>query len=62
MMVRNNFDSNDNRGALQLEWSFPLNKRIGGYIQYYLGYGESLIDYNHNENRMGLGFILMDWK
>lgn len=62
MMVRNNLESNDNHGALQLEWSFPLNDHIGGYIQYFLGYGESLIDYNHSVNRVGVGFILMDWE
>lgn len=61
MMVRNNLDKDDYRGALQVEWGFPLNKRIGGYLQYYLGYGESLIDYNHSVNRLGLGFILIDW-
>lgn len=61
MMVRNNLESDDNRGALQVEWTFPLNNRIGGYLQYYVGYGESLLDYNHSVNRLGLGFILMDW-
>lgn len=62
MMVRNNLDSDDNKGAVQLGWSFPLNNRISGYLQYYLGYGESLLDYNHSTNRLSMGFILMDWK
>jgi phospholipase A1 len=61
MMVRNNLDFNDNRGAFQVEWSFPLNNRISGYLQYYTGYGESLLDYDHTVNRIGLGFILTDW-
>jgi phospholipase A1 len=62
IMLRDNLDFHENRGAIQLEWSFPLFAQIGGYVQYYLGYGESLLDYNHRVNRIGLGFILTDWK
>jgi len=61
MMVRNNLDSDDMRGALQLEWSFPLSDRVSGYIQGFTGYGESLLDYDHRANRVGVGFILTDW-
>jgi phospholipase A1 len=61
IMVRDNLDFRENRGAIQLEWSFPLFAQIGGYVQYYLGYGESLLDYNHRVNRIGVGFILLDW-
>ncbi len=61
LMLRNNFRFDDNRGAVQLEWAFPLMERVSGYIQYFHGYGESLLDYNHNINRIGIGFILKDW-
>jgi phospholipase A1 len=61
IMVRNNFDLGKNRGAVQLEWSFPLFERISGYIQYFNGYGESMLDYNHNINRVGIGFIIKEW-
>jgi phospholipase A1 len=60
-MVRNNFHIDDNHGALELEWAFPLLDRVSGYIQYFLGYGESLLDYNYKTNRIGIGFILKDW-
>ena len=60
-MLRNNLQFHDNRGALQLEWSFPLIERVGGYIQYFTGYGESLLDYNHSINRIGIGFMIIDW-
>ena len=62
VMARNNLNSSTNRGALQLEWSFPLLERISGYIQYFNGYGESMLDYDHNINRIGIGFILRDWE
>jgi len=61
MMVRNNFNFDDNHGAVQLEWAFPLMERVSGYIQYFHGYGESLLDYNHSIRRIGLGFIIKDW-
>jgi phospholipase A1 len=61
IMLRNNLDFQANRGAVQLEWSFPLLKWVSGYLQYYNGYGESLLDHNHAVNRIGIGFILKDW-
>jgi phospholipase A1 len=61
VMLRNNLDFHTNRSTVQLEWSFPILERIGGYLQYFNGYGESLLDYNHRANRIGIGFILKDW-
>jgi phospholipase A1 len=60
-MLRNNLKYNDNRGALHLECSIPITKNVGVYIQYFNGYGESLLDYNHSVNRIAIGFILTDW-
>ncbi len=58
MMIRNNLRKN-NRGAIELNWSFPVKylKNSFGYIQFFNGYGESLIDYNRNVNKIGIGFL-----
>lgn len=60
VMTRNNFQGN-NRGAVQIDWSYPLKDQIKGYVQYFNGYGESLIDYNHLSNRFGVGIMLNNW-
>lgn len=58
-MHRRNWD--EGRGAHELGLSFPLHGRLKGYVQYFEGYGESMIDYNHKNRRIGLGVLLTDW-
>ncbi len=60
LLLRNNFKTSENRGALKLNWSFPLYGRLKGYVQYFNGYGESLIDYNHKQQSFGLGVSLTE--
>ncbi len=62
MMTRNNLESGFSRGAVELGWSFPLFDYpfLKGYLHYFSGYGESLIDYNHYVNRIGIGLELTE--
>jgi phospholipase A1 len=61
IMLRNNLDFDDNRSTVQLEWSIPISEKVGFYIQYFNGYGESLLDYYDNANRISLGLCLINW-
>jgi phospholipase A1/A2 len=53
-----------NRGALQLDLSYPLMQFLYGnvglylYAQYFLGYGESLLHYNERTSGVRFGFAL----
>ncbi|MCH4565166.1 phospholipase A [Halomonas sp. EGI 63088] len=42
----------------QLDYSWPLFGNVRGHVQYYYGFGESLIDFDHRTHRLGIGFSL----
>jgi phospholipase A1/A2 len=60
LMLRNNLES-DNKGAVELGWSFPITSNLRGQFKYFNGYGNSLIDYNDNQNIFALGIIFTDF-
>jgi phospholipase A1 len=75
-LLRNNLQTHDNRGSLQLNWSVPITRvpsldsvnllplierELRFYVQFFTGYGETLIDYNHSQTTIGIGIMLTDW-
>lgn len=59
IMLRNNFDA-DNKGAMELGWSFPVSTNLRGQVKYFNGYGYSLIDYNADMEVVSLGIVFTD--
>ena len=55
---RQNFSTNKGYGELGM--TFPLWGKLRGYTKYSTGYGENLIDYNHKQQRLGIGVALTD--
>lgn len=61
LILRNNlrFDA-QNKGAAELNWSFPLPEFLStnnsyGLVQIFSGYGNNLMDYDREINKIGLG-------
>jgi hypothetical protein len=55
------YNPKHNKGAVQLNYTFPLKGNLKGYVQGFYGYGESLIDYNHKQKGIGLGLMFNGW-
>lgn len=61
LLLRNNLRG-DNKGAVELGYGFPIgHSKLKGYLKYFNGYGESLIDYDNHVQSLGLGFLISDW-
>jgi phospholipase A1 len=56
LMARRNLHTE--HGALQLGWATPLRSNLKGYVQFFSGYGQSLIDYNYSQMSLGAGFLV----
>jgi phospholipase A1 len=61
LKLLNNLRTSDNKTSVEFGYSFPMGDTIKGFVHYYNGYGESLIDYNVRIQRVGVGIMLNDW-
>lgn len=58
--VQTRYNWNSGYGSGQVGWSYPITKHVRFYTQLFSGYGESMIDYNHRQTRIGMGVMLND--
>ena len=56
LLTRYNFHTD--KGAAQIGWAFPLASNLKGYLQFFSGYGHSLIDYNYSQQSIGMGVLV----
>ncbi len=60
-LIRSALDEDASHNYYELGYSFSINRKFRGYIQFVSGYGETLIDYNHRNRRLSIGIMLNDW-
>ena len=57
-LIRNNLKTSNNKGSIELNLSYPISERYELLMQYFNGYGDSLVDYNRHQQRIGFGVQL----
>lgn len=60
LKIRNNLRTSHNKGSIEFTFSRPIYDfdTMYWYIKIFNGYGESLIDYNRNISKIGLGISI----
>jgi len=51
----------NNRGSVQFNYAAQLYNNLKIYTQFFHGYGESMIDFNHKQTTIGIGLSLVNW-
>lgn len=69
-VVMRDSKNNSSKVNYELNWSYPIDRMsifgiedsdLRFYVQYFNGFGETLIDYNVKRERLGIGIMLTDW-
>lgn len=50
-----------NKGAVELNYIFPIKGKLNGLIHGFHGYGENILDYNHKQTGIGVGVMFRGW-
>ncbi len=61
LRLRTTFKRNPSWGSAQIDYRFPLGEFLRGYVQFFTGYGDTLIDYNFRKNAIGVGISIGSW-
>lgn len=61
LSTHNIIQSGGKHATFEGAWSFPITTHLNGYLQVFSGYGQSLIEYDHHTNSIGIGISLSNW-
>lgn len=52
----------NNRGSIQIDYAIRIWDNLKFHTEFFSGYGESLIDFNHKQTTIGFGLSLIEWR
>lgn len=61
LSIHSRYSFSGHKGAVRANWSFPIHGHLKAYAEFFNGYGETLIDYNHYQSVASIGFLLSTW-
>ena len=56
------YNPSTNKGAIQVDYAYPLTGGMKAILQVFHGYGENIQDYNHKSTNIGIGIMFNDFK
>lgn len=62
LAIHSRYSFSGRKGMVRVHWSFPINGHLKAYTEFFNGYGETLIDYNHYQSVVSVGFLLSTWQ